>query len=82
MALPIKPESRLNFLDRHFTVAELAKIWHMAPASVRALFENEPDVIRFGEQRLRKGKKRAYVSMRIPESVAARVYQRKTGRVA
>jgi len=70
-------ENRPGFLERHYTAAELAKAWHMAPATVRAWFENEPGVIRQGGG-LRRGKKRAYTSMRIPESVARRVYARKT----
>ena len=71
-------EGRSDFLERHYTVSELAKGWHLAPGTVRRWFENEPGVIRVGERRLRKGKTRAYVSLRVPESVAQRVYGRRT----
>jgi len=40
--------------------------------------ENEPGILRQGEGRLRRGRKRPYVSLRIPEGVAMRVYRRHT----
>lgn len=77
--MPIQAlENRIDFLERHYTVGELARGWHLAAGTVRRWFENEPGVIRVGEQRLRKGKTRAYVSLRVPESVAQRVYRRRT----
>lgn len=54
-------------------------MWHLARATVRRWFENEPGVIRVGERRLRRGGKRANpVTFRIPESVALKVYRRHT----
>jgi hypothetical protein len=52
----------------------------MASKTLKPLFMAEPDVIKFGIPRLRKGKNRGYVSMRIPESAARRVYRRLTGK--
>jgi hypothetical protein len=42
------------------------------------MFEGEPGVLRLGEPSRRLGKKlkRRYFTMRIPESVAIRVYER------
>jgi hypothetical protein len=70
---------RADFLERHFTVMELAKAWRMSPNSVRPWFTDEPGVIRYGADKLKKGRKRTHVSLRIPESVARRVYRRRTG---
>jgi hypothetical protein len=62
--------------EKHYTVAELAKMWGFGRTTVRRWVENEPGVLRQGESRLRRGRKRHYVSLRIPESVAMRVYRR------
>jgi hypothetical protein len=70
----ISEVERPDFLERHYTVAELAKAWHMGQRQVRAWFMNHPDVVRWGESRLTKTRKRAHVSLRIPESVARREY--------
>jgi len=69
---------RRDLLERHYTIGELAKAWHMAPSSLRIWFADEPGVIKWGERTLRKGRKQTYLSLRIPESVARRVYERKT----
>ena len=68
-----------DFLERHFTISELAKAWKMSPTQVREWFKGEPDIIRWGTGRLTKHRKRVYVSLRIPERVARRVYLRQTG---
>jgi len=62
--------------ERHFAVKELALLWAMSPAAIRRLFRNEPGVVRFGKSK--KGHKRDYVTLRIPASVAERVYRRCT----
>ena len=64
--------------EKHFTVAELAQMWHLGRSTVKNWFEREPGVVRHGEHRLRKGRQRPYVSLRIPQSVADRVYKRHT----
>ena len=58
----------------HFTVRELAALWGLGVDKIRELFENEPDVIKL-KNPPKKGK-RAYVTLRIPEAVAARVQRR------
>jgi hypothetical protein len=68
-----------DFLERHYTISELAERWHMSKTQVREWFVREPDIIRWGTGRLNKNRKRTYVSLRIPESVARRVYERKKG---
>jgi hypothetical protein len=71
---------RADFMERHFTVLELAKAWHMGERTVRFWFMNEPGVIKYGRGKLVKGRQRTHLSLRIPESVARRVYRRRTGR--
>lgn len=58
----------------HFTVQELAALWGLGVDKIRELFENEPDLIKL-KNPPKKGQ-RAYVTLRIPEAVAARVQRR------
>jgi hypothetical protein len=62
--------------ERHYTVGELALLWGFGRTTVRNWFQSEPGVLRNGEARLRRGRKNPYTSLRIPESVAQRVYKR------
>ena len=57
--------------ERHYTVAELAEKWHLSPLVVRKLFEKDPGVVIFSQP---KTNKRIYRTLRIPDSVAKRVY--------
>src|SRR5258707_15043726 len=60
------------FKEKHFPVSELAKLWNISPDVVRRLFANESGVVVIYRQH---PDKRPYRSLRIPESVAIRVYQ-------
>lgn len=60
-------------LDRHLTVEELAEQWKVSEDFVRRLFLHEPGVIVFCHPRPGR---RVYRTLRIPVSVAARVYRR------
>jgi len=71
--------SRPDFLERHYTLTELASQWQVSRRTLRPWFINEPGVIRYGTGKLNKARQRSYVSLRIPESVARRVYRRRTG---
>jgi hypothetical protein len=73
-----KPAEISEPWERHFSVAQLATMWAFGRTTIRRWFENEPGVLRQGESRLRRHRKRPYVSLRIPESVAVRVYRRHT----
>ena len=67
----------IEFLEeRKFTSEELAKLHGLNPTTIRRMFVDEPGVIRLGTSR-RRGK-RQYFSLRIPASVAARVFGRLT----
>jgi len=61
-------------IERHFSPTELASLWGFSARFVRDLFRNEPGVIVI--DRPEQMHKRAYATIRIPESVAGRVYQR------
>lgn len=58
----------------HYSVKELAAPWGLGVDKIRELFEDEPDVIKL-KNPAKRGK-RAYTTLRIPESVAARVQRR------
>jgi hypothetical protein len=62
---------------RHFTAAELADIWRLDETTIRRMFQDVPGVLRIGKSARRDGK-RDYVTLRIPEAVALRVWQERT----
>ena len=69
---------KMSTLEKHLSPQELAERWGFSDTKIRRLFQNEPGVVLVGEPSRRLGKKlrRRYFSMRIPESVAIRVYER------
>jgi len=56
-----------------YTVDELAKQLEVHPSTVRRLFIDQEGVIRLGHGRLRS--KKQYFGLRIPASVARRVFK-------
>jgi hypothetical protein len=62
-----------DFLERHFTVAEISSAWNLSEDTIRSLFLPEPGVLIIQHPRRRT---RIHRTLRIPESVAARVYKR------
>jgi hypothetical protein len=66
--------------ERHYSVSELAEAWNISEDKIRELFLKEPGVLNFGKPPTRR--KRVYRPIRIPESVAARVYARLTKSVS
>jgi hypothetical protein len=60
--------------ERHYSVKEIAELWRLSPTAIRRLFRNEPGVLRFGKEH--RGHQREYMTLRIPASVAERVYRR------
>lgn len=60
--------------ETHFTVIEIANLWKVSPQTVRRMFSNEDGVLKFGSAETRFKRKRE--TLRIPESVAARVHTR------
>ena len=68
----------MSALERHYTPKQLGEIWGLSDTKVRRLFENEAGVLLVGEPSRRLGRKlkRAYFTMRIPESVAIRAHEK------
>jgi hypothetical protein len=62
--------------ERHFTPKQLADLWLLHESTVRRMFVDEPGVLKYGKAARRDGK-RDYLTLRIPESVARRVYERR-----
>ena len=60
--------------ERHFTTRDLAELWKFDETTIRRIFQDQPGVLKVGRSSRRDGK-RDYVTLRIPESVALRVYQ-------
>jgi hypothetical protein len=57
-----------------FTAEELARSRKLHPATIRKLFVDEPGVIRLGHRG--RTDRRQYFTLRIPHSVAERVFRR------
>ena len=68
----------MSMFEKHHSPKYYAELWGMSVSRVRRRFLNEPGVLLDGKPSRRLGKKlrRGYFTMSIPESVAARVYQR------
>jgi hypothetical protein len=72
-----KPQpTKTRTSDGDYTVAELAKEWHLSPDKIRQLFRNEPGVVKLQDKNAYKKRKRPYVTLRIPPNVAERVKNR------
>lgn len=63
--------------ERHWTPQELAEIWKLDTSTVRKIFADEPGVLKVGKSGRRDGR-RDYVTLRIPDSVAAKVHRERT----
>src|SRR5438094_2764480 len=62
---------------RHFTASDLGELWKLDETTIRRMFQDEPGVLKIGKSKRRDGK-RDYVTLRIPEAVALRVYAART----
>jgi predicted transcriptional regulator len=57
----------MSALERHYTAKEIAELWQLSEDTVRKIFRDTPGVLKIAQPTRRF--KRAYVSLRIPESV-------------
>jgi hypothetical protein len=66
-------------LEKHYAPEDISIMWGLSVRTVRRLFANEPGIIELGQGETLQ--KRRYFTIRIPESVLARVHRRlrKTG---
>lgn len=69
-------EQREPFEERHFTVPELAEMWNLSREFVRQVVQGEPGVTEWVRQQ--PGRRR-YRVLRVPQSVAERLYNRALG---
>jgi len=69
--------SSIVALEKHYSVAELAKLWFLSESTVRRLFINEPGVLKLAHEETRF--KRRYTTLRIPERIAQQVHRRLQG---
>lgn len=60
--------------EKHYSVLEIAKMWSLSERTIRRMFDGEEGVVNWA--RAEGGYKRHYQTLRIPESVMLRVYQR------
>jgi transcriptional regulator GlxA family with amidase domain len=60
--------------QKHYSVTELARLWNLSEKTIRRMFENEPGVLLSASQEKRL--KRAYITLRIPETVMLRVHRK------
>jgi hypothetical protein len=63
-----------RLFEQHFSPADLASQWNLSEDTVRRIFEREPDVLIF--ENPERGSSRRRRTLRIPKSVAERVYRR------
>jgi hypothetical protein len=80
--LQASPESNqkpmaLLALEKHYSVAQLSKLWFFSESTVRRLFVKEPGVIKITHPATKV--RRGYTSLRIPERIAQRVHRRLQG---
>lgn len=61
-------------LEPHFTVREIAEMWHVSDDTVRKVFRDEPGVLAIGSEESRF--KRGYVTLLVPESVVKTVHRK------
>lgn len=66
-----------TYNEKHYQPSELAEMWGLSEDTIRDRFKDEPGVIKVGHSGLGR-RKRPYVRMTIPESVAARVHAKLT----
>lgn len=67
-------EQDTSALERCFSPEQIAELWALSVDTVRRIFEHESGVLVIERPRIRS--KRHYRTLRIPESVAQRVYHR------
>ena len=71
-----KGETYTNLVvnEKYYSCTELAKVWGVSPQTIRELFRKEEGVLKIGSSGTRT--RRAYKTLRIPQSVAQRVHTR------
>jgi len=71
----VRSDENTRATERHYSVAEVAKMWTVSSDMVRRIFQAEPGVLVFGDARPKYGRRR-YLTLRIPESVLEKVHRK------
>lgn len=71
LSSPVSKKATVTMMEQHYSVRELADKWGFSLGFIRTKFQDKPGVIQIPN---RSGK-RSYHVMRIPESVARKVYE-------
>ena len=76
--MKIQDKTEQGEIERCLTVEYISKQWDLSTDTVRRTFENEIGVLKVGHetQRIAKGYRRRYYTLRIPLSVYQRVEDR------
>jgi hypothetical protein len=72
----LEPPTAVVMMERHFTLNELAAQWGFSYDFMHEHFRDEPGVICATSASKRRARGRSYGTIRVPESVALRVYAR------
>jgi hypothetical protein len=67
-------------IDAHYSPRFYAELWGLSESTVLRWFQDEPGVLHIGEQS--KNGKRTRDELRIPFSLAMRVYESRTRRIS
>jgi hypothetical protein len=70
----VQAPQEARMYERHYSPADLGELWNLSADTVRRMFENEPGVLVF--ENPTRSSSRRFRTLRIPESVAQRVYTR------
>jgi hypothetical protein len=70
----VQAPQEARMYERHYSPADLGELWNLSADTVRRMFENEPGVLVF--ENPTRSSSRRFRTLRIPESVAQRVYSR------
>jgi len=57
--------------EKHYRVAELARMWGLGRETIRKIVKDDPGVIK-----IRMGRKKAHTIYSVPESAANRIHSR------
>ncbi len=68
-------QSSTTIFERHFSTKTLAEMWCFSEDTIQRWAEDEEGVLRCGSDGGRNGRR---VTLRIPESVARRIYEKHT----
>ena len=58
--------------ERHYSIPEVASLWNLSQDTVRRIFRDVPGVLKIVRPETKR--KRAYITLRIPQSVLERAH--------